>query len=290
MVLFSRKRSLLQSQKLLRREREMRYVKIILVFVLFVGLLWGLSALSYSSKLNVQTILVSGNSAVPTDGVLAIAQDALRGREALIFSRSNIFWYPKQEIVDTLQYSYSWIDSVTINRVNTTTIEIKIKERVPVAVWCGVSQDKPSPCQLIDVQGYLFAKAPDFSGAAYLKLYGPLTYAGWRGAEFFSQDGLDHILTFTKDLPAVGFQPLAAAVTEANVYDVFMDSGTRISAQVSDAVPSIISNLNSLLTQKLFAQSQMSNFSNLLYIDTRFGDKLFYKFKATSTTVTPNNQ
>lgn len=276
---FFHKRSLLQSQKLVKREREWKSAKIIFIVVLFGGLLWGLSALSYSSKINVQTILVSGNSVVSTDDVLAIANDALKGRDFFIFSNANILWYPKKEIIDMLQYSYSWIDTVSVSRINSTTIAIKIKEREPVAVWCGLSQEKQIPCQLIDSDGYLFAKAPEFSGAAYIKLYGPLTSANWRGAEFYSQSGLDHILQFTKSLPEIGFQPLVAAVTSANVYDVFMDSGTRISAQTSDLVPSIISNIDSLLSQKLFAESQMSNFSNLVYIDARFGNKLFYKFK-----------
>lgn len=279
MALFSRKRSLLQSQKLLRRERAWRDVKSIFVLVLFGGLLYGFSVLSYSPKLNVQTVLVSGNSVVPTDEVLTITQNALRGRIGLFFSNANIFWYPKQEIADTLKYSYSWIDTLSIDRVNLTTIAIKIKERVPVAAWCGVSQDKPAPCQLVDVQGYLFAAAPDFSGPAYLELYGPLSFGGWRGAEFFSSDGFAHVLELTKDLPTIGFQPIVVAVSSQNTYDVFLSGGTRISVQTTEPVSQIISNLGALLSQRQFVQSQLSNFSNLVYIDTRFGDKLFYKFK-----------
>ena len=280
MAIFTRKRSLLQSQKLVRREREWWWAKTIFVFLLLGVLLWGLSALSYSSKLNIQTVMVSGNSAVPTDGVLSIARETLKGRNFLIFSSANTLWYPKQQIINSLQYTYSWIDSIAINRVGLAAIEIKIKERVPVAVWCGLNETKPMPCRLVDAQGNLFANAPDFSGAAYIKLYGPLTSASWRGASFFSQTGLSHILGLTKNLPDLGFQPLAAAVTATEDYDVLMDSGTRISARVSDPVPSIVSNLDSLLTQKQFAISQTSNFSNLMYIDARFGNKLFYKFKS----------
>jgi hypothetical protein len=276
---FFHKRSLLQSQKLLRREHAWRWTKIIFALVLLGTLLYGLSALSYYSKLNVQTVLVSGNSVVPTDGVLSVARDALRGRVSLIFSRANILWYPKQQIIDTLRYSYSWIDTISIDRINATTIAVKIKERAPVAAWCGISQDKPVPCHLVDVQSYLFAKAPEFSGAAYLKLYGPLTSASWRGAEFFSQQGLVHILAFVKALPEIGFRPVIVETTDASSYNVFTDGGAYISAQISDPVSVIISDIDSLLTQKAFAQSQINNFSNLLYIDARFGNKLFYKFK-----------
>ena len=226
-----------------------------------------------------QTILVSGNSVVPTNEVVTIARDEMQGRSALFFNKANILWYPKEQILDTLKYSYSWIDTVSIERVNFTTIVIKIKERAPVAVWCGLSSEKPIACQLVDAQGYLFAKAPEFSGAAYIKLYGPLTSATWRGAGFYSQSGLTHMLDFAKSLPEVGFQPVMASVAGANAYDIFSGSGARISVQTSDPVPSIISNIDSLLTQKAFATSAMSNFSNLLYIDARFGNKLFYKFK-----------
>ena len=279
MPIFSRKRSLLQSQKLVRRERARKWTKAVFIFVLFGGLLYGLSALSYCTKLNVQTVLVSGNSAVPTDAVLEIARDAVHERKFLIFSGANILWYPKQQIINTLQYSYSWIDSVSINRVNGTTVEIKIKERVPVAVWCGASQDKPTSCQLVDVLGYVFAKAPEFSGAAYLKLYGPLTSASWRGAGFFSQNGLIHMLEFAKALPEIGFQPISAEVTSANTYNMVLDNDTYISVPISEPVPALISNISSLLSQKDFAENKTGNFSNLVYIDARFGNKLFYKFK-----------
>ena len=148
-----------------------------------------------------------------------------------------------------------------------------------MAVWCGLKLEKPIPCRLVDAQGILFAKAPEFSGAAYIKLYGPLTSATWRGANFFSQNGLDHILAFIKKMPEIGFRPVVVTVTDVNEYDVLMDSGTRISVRVLDAVPTIVSNLDSLLSQKQFVQSQIKNFSDLIYIDARFGNKLFYKFK-----------
>jgi hypothetical protein len=110
-------------------------------------------------------------------------------------------------------------------------------------------------------------------------LYGPITSASWRGPEFFNQNGLNHILDFTKSLSGISLQPLSAAVSGANSYDILLDSGTTISVQISDSVPTIISNIDSLLSQKEFVQSRTSNFSNLLYIDARFGNKLFYKFK-----------
>jgi cell division septal protein FtsQ len=274
-----RKRSLLQSQKLLRHERVWREIKAIFAFAFFCGLLWGLSVLSCYSKLTVQTILVSGNSVVPTEDVLNISRTALQGRNFLILSRTNILLYPKQQIVDTLQYSYSWIETVSIDRVNLTTLAVKIKERVPVAVWCGVSQDKPTTCQLMDSQGYLFAKAPEFSGSVYLKLYGPLVSTSWRGAEFFSQGGINHLFELTKALSTIGFKPVAVAITSADTYDVFLNSGAYVSVKTTDPVQNIISNIDLLLSQKMFMQSQTSNFSNLLYIDARFGNKLFYKFK-----------
>ena len=272
------KRSLLQSQKLLRRERAIRWIKISFVIVLIAGLLYGLSALSKAPMINIQTILVSGNSAVSSDDILVTTREILQGHRLLIFSRSNIFWYPKQQIINTLEHSYLWIDSVSIDRVNSTTISLNIKERVPVMVWCGVSREKAGTCQLMDSLGYLFAKAPEFSGTAYIKLYGPITDAGWRGSNFYTPSGLNHVFLLTKALPEIGFQPTEVEVVNDNQYNLFLNSGTRISVQVSDQVSTIVANLSSLLTQKAFADSQIDNFANLLYIDARFGNKLFYKF------------
>ena len=271
----------------------MRGIKIIAVLVLLIALVWGLAALAHAPQLNVRDVIVSGNSAVPTSAVIAAAQNALQGNFLWIFPNSNTFWYPKKEILNTLQYSYSWIDSISINRTSLTAVAINIKERVPVAVWCGASQAQQVPCKLMDVHGYIFAPAPDFSGAAYIRLYGPLTSADWRGAKYFSESGVTHILSLAKGLTGLGFQTVtveASNIVTEDSYTIFLQSGTQILVQVSDPVNSILSNISSLLTQKIFAQSATHNFSDLVSLDMRFGNKIFYKFKggapASSSTAT----
>ena len=276
------KRSILGSQKLLRRQRVVQGLKIVVGVLLFVGFFWSLSYISAVPSLTIQHIIVSGNSVVPTDAVLSVAENALRGNYDWIFSRANFLWYPKSEIADTLKYSYSWIDTVSVERKNLTTIEIKIKERAPVAVWCGKTSASPEPCKLMDAGGYVFALAPDFSGSAYLRLYGPLTSASWRGAKFFSDSGRAHIFAFTKGLTEISLTPIAAEVSLDSVqeeYTLILNSGTRLRVQVADAVGAIISNLQSLLAQKDFVASASHNFSDLTSIDLRFGSKIFYKFK-----------
>ena len=276
------KRSILNSQKLLRRQRVAQVVKIVAIVFLFVGLVWSLSYLSSIPRFTIQNVIVSGNSFVSTDSVLSVANTALQGKYLGLFARANFLWYPKSEILNTLQYSNSWIDTITIDRTNLTTIEIKIKERVPVAVWCGLSRATPTPCKLMDVQGNIFATAPEFVGPAYLRLYGPLTSASWRGANFFSENGRKHIFAFTKDLFEITLQPVSVEVVTPSVkeeYAVFLSSGAQIYVQVSDPVDSIILNLQSILAQKTFARSASHNLSDLTFLDMRFGNKVFYKFK-----------
>ena len=284
-----RRRSLLSSQKLVKRQRIFQGFKIALTALLFVGFIWSLSYISAAPSLTIQHIIVSGNSVVPSDGVISIAQNVLNGNDAWIFSRANFLWYPKSEIANTLKYTYSWIDTVSVERKNLTTIEIKIKERAPVAVWCGVGGTRAVPCQLMDAQGSVFALAPDFAGPAYLRLYGPLTAASWRGAQFFSDSGRAHIFALTKNLTEIGLRPVAVEVTLDSAqeeYAVVLQSGTRITVQVADSVAAIISNLQSLLAQKMFVKSAVGGFADLISVDLRFGSKIFYKFKNASTAPT----
>ena len=277
-----RQRSILNSQKLLRRRRVFQIVKVVAGVFLVVGFIWSLSYASSAPQLTIHNVLVSGNSLVPTASILSVSNTALQGKYAWLFSRSNFLWYPKNEIINTLRYSYSWIDTVSVERKNLTTIEIKIKERVPVAVWCGVSRATSTPCKLMDAQGNLFATAPEFVGPAYLRLYGPLTSASWRGANFFSENGRKHIFAFTKGLFEIALQPVAVEVVTPSIkeeYAVFLSSGAQIYVQVSDPVDSIILNLQSILAQKTFARSASHNLSDLTFLDMRFGNKIFYKFK-----------
>lgn len=279
---FFSRRSILGSQKLLRKQRVAQSIKIAGGALIFASFIWSLSSISSATQLTIQNVVVSGNSVIPTNEVVDIANLALQGKYAKLFSKANFLWYPKSEILSSLRSSYSWLDSVSIDRINLTTIEIKIKERVPIAVWCGVMSTKPVPCRLVDKDANLFASAPDFAGPAYLRLYGPLTSSSLRGAKFFSNQGFEHILLFTKNLREIDLQPVSAEVELASAKDeyvVVLDSGSRISLQVADPVPVILSNLKSLLAQKLFTESAAKRFSNLVSLDMRFGNKIFYKFK-----------
>ncbi len=275
-------RSILGSQKLLRKQRVVQGIKLAGGILLFAGFIWSLSSISSSPRLTIQNIIVSGNSVIPTQEVVDIAHAALQGKYVKLFSKANFLWYPKNEILNNLRTTYSWLDTVSINRTNLTTIEIKIKERVPIAVWCGVSSARPIPCKLVDKEAYIFAPAPDFAGPAYLRLYGPLSAPALRGAKFFSDQGFEHMLSFTKSLSEIDLRPVAAEVELASAkdeYSVVLESGSHINVQVADNVPTILSNLKSLLAQKLFAESAVRHFSNLVSLDMRFGNKVFYKFK-----------
>ena len=270
----------------MRRQRTKEVVKIVLAALFFIGFIWSVSYVSGAPQVTVQHIIVSGNSVVTTDQVVGVTESAMRGNLLGLFSNANILWYPKNKILNSLKYSYSWIDTVSINRVDLNTIEIKIKERVPVAVWCGLSISNPQPCRLVDGNGYVFAQAPDFAGPAYLKLYGPLTSASWRGAEFFSQDGLNHIFNFTKGLTGMQLKPVAAEVSlnsPQEEYAAVLAGGTHIMVQVDGPIPTLLMDLQSLFSQKSFMQSSVGGYSNLVSVDLRFGNKIFYKFTTTAT-------
>ena len=62
-------------------------------------------------------------------------------------------------------------------------------------------------------------------------------------------------------------------------YAVVLDSGTRINVSVADLASTTLSNLQSLLAQKIFVQSALNNFADLVSLDLRFDNKIFYKFK-----------
>src|ERR1035437_9572540 len=106
-----RKRSLLQSQKLVRHKRVANTLKIIGGILLFVGFIWSLSSITFAPQINITNIHVNGNSAVPSAEIISLTNSVLQGKYLNLISRSNVFWFPRQQIIDELEYTNYWIDT-----------------------------------------------------------------------------------------------------------------------------------------------------------------------------------
>lgn len=148
------------------RRRRLFWVRfyIILFFVLFIT--FTLAILSGHDRVSIKTFLVTGNGAVSSSEILAIAQKDIAGRYFGLFARKNILIFPGWEIERDILEQIKTIKSVDVSWKDWQTVNIEISERKPHSVWCD------SECFFVDSHGFIFSKAPTFSGNLFIKAYG----------------------------------------------------------------------------------------------------------------------
>ncbi|MBP6858860.1 MAG: hypothetical protein KBC33_03475 [Candidatus Pacebacteria bacterium] len=146
------------------------------------------SAISSMESFQITAVSVEG---VETDGeadaLRASALESLHGAYLGIFSRANTLVYPKRTIAARISEEYPWVAAVSMSREGAHTIKLAVTEKKPSALVCltlpdfngnDLSLEDPGRCYFADETGYIFRKAPSFSGNVYRRYYMPDLGAG----------------------------------------------------------------------------------------------------------------
>lgn len=276
------------SEKLAKRKRLLRTVRIIFYSVVFIALTLLTWWFSHAKAFQIATIEVSGAAVISADDITADTNSALAGSYAFIFPKTQIFWYPKTHIQKLLLSKYPRIQNVTLSKKG-STLNVAVTERVPKYLWCGETVPDTSAeaftrdCYFTDENGFVFATAPNFSDAVYIKLYAAvLSPEAPIGSLVFTRETLTHIDTFASGIKSAMIVPYAY-VTDSNndVSILLISSGNQVPRVLyntsMDPVTSSMAFRSAVGTEPLASKLKKS-FSALEYIDTRFDKKIFYKF------------
>jgi predicted nucleic acid-binding Zn ribbon protein len=273
-----------------RKARKRRRRLAILFFILFVLVVWGLSLLSSVSKITINKIAVTGTRIINVSDVERSSRDIMSGKYLYLFSKSNIFIYPKNAIYKSLLKDFPRIENLSIRHEGFNSISIDIRERAGSYLYCGSNipasqQDIGENCYFINTDGYVFDKAPYFSGNVYFKYYikadseniDPL------GKQIIDKEHFHRLARFIDGLDSLGFVPTHMLVEneKGTVYLSSKDGDTtpEIIFKDDSDLDSILGNLSSSMTKPEFANEIRTKYSTLLYIDLRFDNKVVYKFK-----------
>ena len=257
--------------RLRKRRRFVRLAAGLIVFSLFI--LSGLVGLTYWSSLQIKDIAINGAQTLSSGTVEAFVRDRLVGEYWYVFSKSNIFLYPKQQIIADLIKAYPVLASADVHAVDFHTIAVNLVEREPRALWC--SQDER--CLFMDENGVVYGEAPIFSEPVYLSYYGtasgealPKQYL--TPAEFQSLSALvDAIIQKIS-----GDKVQTISVDDARDVRMRFVSGFTLMFALDDEGGDVFERLSLAFTADPFNTHKLSDFE---YLDLRFGDKLYYKLK-----------
>jgi hypothetical protein len=215
----------------------------------------------------------------------------ISGKYIYIFSKANSFIYPHKQIYNNLRLNFPRIESLSIYRDNLKTLHIDISERIGSFLYCGssipeIKNDVGENCYFINNDGFVFDKAPYFSGNIYFKYYMALEsgVVDPLGRQMVSVERFHELARFIDGITSLGFRPIYIVVEQDSTYSLYLDRG------INDIVPKIIfkddselevilDNLSLAMKKKEFADEINSKYNTLLYIDLKFKNKVLYKFQ-----------
>ncbi|MEI6191324.1 MAG: hypothetical protein WCP24_03085 [bacterium] len=243
----------------------------IILFFVFV-IVFGLAIFSGNEKVKIQTIIVSGNAAVSSDTVLAIANRDMAGRYWYLFSKANSLIFPRFQIKKDLLKEIKTIGDLSISWDNWQQISISIIERRPHSVWCGNDMRISEGCFFVDKYGYIYSEAPSFSGSIFIKDYGNIsTSTSAVGQYFLFRQTYLKVFSLIDNLDKNNIKVVAISF-DGTDFRFVLESGPTVVFANKDNFDSAFQNLFTAIQDK--SLDLMAGAGNISYIDLRFDNKI----------------
>lgn len=252
-----------------RRTRKFfwKFLIIFLAIIFFAGAVFLLRA-NFSQIKNFE---ISGAEAIPPEEVVKSASNFISGNGLLVIPRSNIFLLNKEKLANEILRSFPRIQSAEIEKnFFRRSISISISERKADFLWCSYSNE----CFFMSQSGLIFEKISDPN----FDLNSKMIFRGKIEGDplmknFASPESMKGFSDFIKILgnngiqtSEINFESVDKAVAETGSGKIFFNPDeTDLTASATNAA---------LLLKEVLDKNPETRFE---YIDTRFGNKIFYK-------------
>jgi len=276
----------------IKRKRRALKIRLAILFVIsFALIVWLLSFLSSIKNVTISEITITGTHIVDQADIENIIRKDISGKYLYIFPKNNSLIYPRRKIKNDLIKTIPRIEnlSVYIDRLN--SLHIDIDERKGSYLYCGseIPQEKNEVgenCYFINNDGYIFDKAPYYSGNVYFKYYLKLDdeSVDCLGQQMLEVDYFHKIARFIDAVTAMGFKPIYLQVGDDQTGHLYLYHGAKSTSpeiifKMDDDLDLIEDNLRIAVSKNEFFDEINSKYNSLLYIDLRFENKVLYKFK-----------
>lgn len=260
--------------KLSQRKRKLKFIAILLVVGVFIGLfIYFLT----SSKYQISQIKLIGVETLNDEEIIDLVSNEMRGKYLFLFPKNNILLYPSNSIYDLVKNYSHKIKSVDMYRSGLRTIKISIVERRPAYLFCQSFVGKD--CYFADEDGYIYASAPIFSDPVYIEFQKQVEDENVLGKRVSSRDSFERIKMMIMKLTEVNIDP--ERIVFMNESDLFIDTnkGWQIRVNYENDIEESINNLATALLSDALSEDKISSKGGLEYVDLRFDKKVFTKFR-----------
>ena len=272
----------------------MLYVKAALAVFVVTSFL-GVPAYLFSQpEVTIHTIAISGNDVVATDMLEAVVRDALSGRYVYLYPRSNSLIFPRAGIEASVLHAFKRIKAANVSFEDFTSIRLEVEERKPFALWCQALNERAvretatatkevalesrdhEACYFLDEKGFVFSEAPRGLENAYLIYEGTIDARDPLGAQFLTEQHFAELALFARMLRDEGIAFDRMVLTEEGDFELLLEAGGALLFGKDQSLSRVLDNVTAVLSADTFQERSLDDVE---YLDLRFGNKVYYKFK-----------
>lgn len=266
--------------------------------IFFRWLFSGLAAIATASVLvlllrleamQIKALEISAGATVEASEIEEAVKEELSKKTLGLLPRSSILFYPGEKIREKLTANFPAIESVSLERDFPSTLKISVSERKPSFLYCqsaveiveaGEAEGLAAPlCFLADKAGFIFAVASSIPK--------DLTVFESRVGEdsnplnqpIVEQGLFEKILTVIETLKRSGVAAARVALDGEDSPRLETSSGWTLYLNPQESTTTIARNLTAVLSSPNLREKTEEEFRGLEYIDLRYGNKVFIKFK-----------
>ena len=235
---------------------------------------YGVSSASYLPQFSIHNVVVVGTKEIRAELVEAYAEAALFDGTYALLSSSNIFLYKHEKIVQAVQDHLPRVRSVNVSRGSllAQAVVVSIEERASFARWCG-----KDTCFLMDESGFIFAlqATSSISEVVRYTFTGALPKTGDAIGQTLVGEKFGEFVALLKQLEDADFAPLEISVESTQDFSVSLARGFVLHASFNNDLEKVARDLELVLGSNALRGKE----SQLEYVDLRFGNRVYYKFK-----------
>jgi hypothetical protein len=273
-------------KKIIAKKRRRIFLLSLYSFVAFGFLVAVLSSISHLDSMTIEKIEVSGNSRLSSVDIENIVREKIAGNFLGFFSRSNVFLYPKEEVIDAIK-AIPAVKGIEMERSGTKTLTIALEEKGEVARWCSGEIYDTSDCYSIDETGYIFSKVSLEASSTPSVIYRMTINDDVLGRQFLDEEDFKNLSFFIGQLEGLSLDPREVAITDINYMTVHLGEGGKLIVNRADELSKVLGNIAAIISDKSVAPSFPQFLRELDYIKLDSGNKVVYKIKARPETSSP---
>ncbi len=270
--------SLAQHPSQLRKERrKFFFLKIafsfFIVLVLAVLSVWGLNY----SLIDPNSTKVLGNVIVSAQDISDSVDRLIGGKYFGLIPKSNILFYPKEEILLALRSAFPILDTIEVKRGSFSALTILVVERKPYGVYCEGDLDAPqNSCIFLDNNGFLYKETPTMTGSNFVIFESASTSLDVNNIIFPSF--FDSLKLFIAKLSDLKLEVRQVFENENKDLEILVKGDTKLFLAPPFDFDMAFENLKTVLSGSILREN--IKISDVEYVDLRFGNRVYYKLKA----------